>query len=70
MELRKANDETLRKARRAGFKAKPPKKPKRNASVDSMKRYIARHNEWVDKVNAASKKAVEKESLKKRIFGA
>jgi hypothetical protein len=70
MELRKINDETLRKARKAGFKAKAPKKPKQSASATVMKNYIARHNEWVSKANEAAKKSNEKEALKKKIFGA
>jgi hypothetical protein len=46
---------------------KYPKKPKANASVDTLKRYLDKCKE-VDKANAPIKKATkEKEALKKKI---
>jgi hypothetical protein len=69
MELRKISDEVLRKARKGGFKAKAPKRPKMSASANTLLSYISRYNNWVAKANEASKKLNEKDNLKKKIFG-
>lgn len=68
MALKKVNDETLRKAKKAGFKTSPPKKPLKSATPETMKSYIVRYNQWVDKVNKAAKKVQEAEALRKQIF--
>jgi hypothetical protein len=68
MALKKVNDETLRKAKKAGFKTSAPKKPLKSATPETLKRYIVRYNEWVDKVNKAAKKVQEAETLRKQIF--
>lgn len=68
MEVRKVNPEDLRKARKMKFRAKAPKKPKRSASPEVLKNYIARHNDWVQKVKDAAKRYNEKEALQKKVF--
>lgn len=66
--LSKLSNEDLRKARKAKFKKKAPKKPKRNASVGVLENYISRHNDWVKEAKEAIKAGARKEKLKKTIW--
>jgi len=43
----------IKDARRAGFKMKVPKKPKRKTE-DSIQNYFVRYNNWVDRMKDAA----------------
>lgn len=66
--LIKVSSEEIRKARKAGFKRKAPKKPKKSASVSVLENYISRHNEWAKELKAAGKNVDKKKTLLKTIF--
>ncbi len=66
--LIKVSSEEIRKARKAGFKRKAPKKPKRTASVTTLENYISRHNEWAKELKSAGKNVDKKKTLLKTIF--
>lgn len=65
----KISAETLRLAKKSGFKAKAPKKPKMNASLAVMERYVARHNDWVKRANQAAADQRKREKLQKAVRG-
>ena len=69
MSLSKISNEELRKARKAGFKRKKPKMPKKSASYASLEGYVGRYNEWVKLAKEKSSEVSKKETLKKQIFG-
>jgi hypothetical protein len=69
MTPQKVSPENLRIARKGGFKAKQPKKPKMNASTLVLERYVARHNDWVKRVNAAAADQRKREKLQKAVRG-
>ena len=63
-------------AKKAGMKAKKPKKPKAGASLTQLENWVDRYNSWVDKITEGDKKYKRKEadkkkreSLKKQISG-
>lgn len=64
--LKKISNEELRKARRAGFKRKKPKKPKQSASLNAMEGYVSRYNDWVNAAREKIRYAKQKEAEKKR----
>lgn len=55
-------------ARKAGFRAKSPKKPKRNASLSVLENYLSRVKEYERKVKDAAAKYRKREALAKKIF--
>lgn len=64
----------LRKAKKAGFKKKKPKKPKASASLTVLENWVSRYNAWIDdaknKIKEADRKEKEKakrEKLKNQI---
>lgn len=69
MALSKLSAEDLRKARKAGFKKKAPKKPKQSASLATMEGYVARHNDWVKQARQKVADGKKREALKKQIRG-
>jgi len=69
MALTKVSPEEIRKARKAGFKRKAPKKPKRSASAQTLENYISRHNAWAKDLKAAGKNVDKKKVLAKQIWG-
>jgi hypothetical protein len=58
----------LAKARKAGFKRKPPKKPKRSASLSSLENYLLRCREFNAQAKLKIREHSKKESLRKKIF--
>lgn len=67
--IHKLSPDQLREARRAGFKKKQPKKPKRNAGMAAMENYILRHNAWVSDAKRKISEQKKKDSLRKQIYG-
>jgi hypothetical protein len=67
--LAKLTSEQLREARKAGFKRKAPKKPKRGATLASMEAYVARHNEFVKEAKHAVSAYKKRAHLAKAING-
>lgn len=71
--LKKLSEAEKDKARKAGGLTKPPKKPKKSASVTALANYVTRHNAWVDRMRKKgtekAKKTSAKEALKKAIWG-
>ncbi len=59
----------LRDARKAGFKRKAPKKPKRSASVSAMENYLARVRDFNKEAQQAINQAKKKIALRKKIHG-
>jgi hypothetical protein len=59
----------LQDAKKAGFKRKAPKKPKRNAGVNAMLSYLERVKEYERGAKAKAAEFRKREALKKRIFG-
>ena len=57
----------LAAARKAGFKAKPPKKTGAAKSEASALRFTARWNEWVDKAHVKAKEQAAKEAQKVKL---
>jgi hypothetical protein len=55
----------IQKARKAGVKAKKPRKPK-SKTLTSLESYITRYNGWVDKMKDGVKKFNKLESDKKK----
>jgi hypothetical protein len=70
MALKKVTEEAKRDARKVGKLPKAPKKPKQSASVTTLENYVARHNAYVEKINAMAAKYRKAGALKKQIFGA
>ena len=64
--LKKLSAQELSKARRAGFKRKKPKMPKKSASLTVMENYVRRWNEYVDAAKAKIKAKAQKEADKKK----
>jgi hypothetical protein len=65
---KKANytSDELKKARRAGFKRKRPKQPKR-VTENSVSNYLTKYNEWVRELKAAAKNYGKKKSTRKTV---
>jgi len=59
----------LQEAKKAGFKRKAPKKPKRNSGVNAMLAYLERVKEYERQAKAKAAEYRKRESLKKKIFG-
>lgn len=59
----------LRSARKAGFKKKAPKKPKRSASLSAMENYLARVRDFNKEAQNAINSAKKKIALRKKIHG-
>jgi hypothetical protein len=59
----------LSEARKAGFKRKAPKKPKRNAGLSALNGYLERVKEYERAAKAKAGDFRKREALKKRIFG-
>ena len=55
----------IQKARKAGVKAKKPRKPK-SKTVNSLENYIVRYNAWIDKLKSGVKKYNQIEANKKK----
>jgi len=66
--LKQLSESTKSEARKAGKLPKAPKKPRQSASVATLERYVERHNNYVDKVNAMAAKYKRAATLKKAIF--
>jgi len=62
----KPTSDQMRKARRCGFRAKRPKKPRAGASLNALEGYVARYNNWVGKVHDACKRHDNQEKAKTR----
>jgi hypothetical protein len=60
----------LAEARKAGFKRKAPKKPKKNAGVTAFQSYLERVKEYERAAKAKAAEFRKRETLKKRVFGA
>lgn len=58
----------LKEARRAGFKRKAPKKPKRSAKLATLEAYAARLKDYEKDVKSAASEHRKAEAIKKRIF--
>jgi len=58
--------EQLKKARKAGFKAARPDKPKAGATLTVLENWCTRYDTWVDKVHAGVKKENGKISDEKK----
>lgn len=56
----------LRNAKKAGFKRKPPKKPK-SKTFDSLSNYIVRYNDYVKDLKEAATKGRKLDNLKKAV---
>lgn len=69
MSIKKLSEATKAEARKAGKLPKAPKKPKQSASLTTLENYIARHNTYVDKVQAMAAKYRKASTIKKQIFG-
>ena len=69
MSLKKISESTKAEARKSGKLPKAPKKPKQSASLMTLENYIARHNSYVDKIQAMAAKYRKAASIKKQIFG-
>lgn len=67
--LSKISTEDLRKARKAGFKKKAPKKPKQSASLATMESYVSRYNQWCKDARQKVADGKKRETLKKQIRG-
>ena len=67
--LLKLSAEELRKARKAGFKKKAPKKPKLSSSLSTMEGYVSRHNDWVKQARTKIAENKKREGLRKQIQG-
>jgi len=70
MALKKVSEQAKSDARKVGKLPKAPKKPKQSASLTTLENYVARHNAYVDKVNAMAAKYRKSSAIKKKIFGA
>lgn len=68
MALIKVSSDEIRKARKAGFKRKAPKKPKKSASLSTLESYVSRHNEWAKSLKEAGRSLDKKAKLVKAIF--
>lgn len=64
---KKPSSHDMKLARKGGFHGKHPKKPKVTASLDAMKNWGERYNNWVDHINSSIKNGKEKEALKSQI---
>ena len=62
---KKPTPETIKLAKKAGFKKKAPKKPS-SRSMAVMSSYIQRWNDWCKDVNKAAAQGRKYESLKKQ----
>jgi hypothetical protein len=69
MSLKSVSAETMRKAAAFGKVPKPPKKPKKSASITTLENYIARHNAWAKRVHDMASQGAKEASLRKTIFG-
>lgn len=58
--------EDLRNAKKAGFKAKKPKKPKAKTHA-SLTGYVERYNDWVKRMKETAKKGKELKTLREQI---
>jgi len=56
MKISTYTDDQLKNSRKAGFKAKRPKKPKASATKKVLENWIGRYNDWVKKVKAGDSK--------------
>ena len=65
MTVKKISATEIAEAKRAGFKKKKPKMPKKSSSTSVWENYAARWNNWVDEAKAAIKAAKKKESIMK-----
>lgn len=54
-------------ARRAGYKRKAPAKPKSNASLAVLERYVERYNDWVKGARAAIAEMKKRDALAKQV---
>lgn len=66
MKLLSLSHEELRKARKAKFKKKAPKKPK-SKTVNSIESYIEKNNQWVKDAREKIASAKKLDALKKQI---
>lgn len=55
-------------AKRAGYKGSRPKRPRKNATLPFIEKYIDRHNTWVSKVRAAANSEAKRQALIKTIY--
>ncbi len=68
---KKPTDDQLSNARKGGFKAKKPPKPKRTESgtpvtLARLEKWVKSYNKWVTKVHAGGAKHAKKGTDKKR----
>lgn len=62
---KKVTPAEISKARKAGVKAKKPRKP-RGKSLNALEGYVTRYNAWVDKIKDGVKKYNKIEADKKK----
>jgi hypothetical protein len=63
MTVKKITPSEISEAKRAGFKKKKPKMPKKSSSASVWDNYAARWNNWVDEAKAAIKAHKKKEAI-------
>lgn len=68
MSVKSCSPAQLALARKAGFRKKKPKKPKRSASLATMQNYVSRYNGWMAEMRSKISDYKKREALKKRIF--
>ena len=65
MTVKKISATEIAEAKRAGFKKKKPKMPKKSSSTSVWENYAARWNAYVDEAKAKIKEHKRKESIMK-----